>query len=508
MPQPEASSVGGQRTSYREILVSTLLIGGSSGVNVLISLLRVKAFALLLGPAGVGLLGVLQSLADLVRSAAELGINSSGVRQIADAAASGDERRIAVTVKVLRRVALALGVLGAIATIVLAQPLSQLTFGTPERAWLVALLSIVVLVRLVSDGQAALLQGLRRVADLAQINVLGALLGTVASLLIVWVWGTDGIVPSLIAMVSLSALVSWRLSRRVEMVAQPVPPAVLVSELRGLLRLGTAFMASALLMTATAYVVRLLVLRHGTEEAAGLYQAAWSISGLYVGFVLQAMGADFYPRLVGAIDRHDECNRLVNEQTRVGLLFALPGVLGTLTLAPLALVLLYSPAFADAAGLLRWMCLGMAMRIITWPIGYIVVAKNRPALFAAVEAIWTVACVALTWLCLRWRGLDGAGIAYLGAYLLHALVLWPIVRRLTGFRWSAQNRRAVAGFLLLVGAVFAVQQTLAPLPAALIGVAVLTGSTIFSARQILQLLPPHQLPAGLRRFRPKGEALP
>jgi PST family polysaccharide transporter len=79
MPQSEASSVGGQRSSYREILVSTLLIGGSSGVNVLISLLRVKAFALLLGPAGVGLLGVLQSLADLVRSAAELGINSSGV---------------------------------------------------------------------------------------------------------------------------------------------------------------------------------------------------------------------------------------------------------------------------------------------------------------------------------------------------------------------------------------------------------------------------------------------
>ena len=49
-----------------------------------------------------------------------------------------------------------------------------------------------------------------------------------------------------------------------------------------------------------AYTIRLIVLRNAGLEAAGLYQAAWVLGGLYVAFILQAMGADFYPRLTEA----------------------------------------------------------------------------------------------------------------------------------------------------------------------------------------------------------------
>ena len=45
---------------------------------------------------------------------------------------------------------------------------------------------------------------------------------------------------------------------------------------------------------------------------------------MYVGFILQAMGSDFYPRLTAVADDHAECNRLVNEQAQIGLLLAGP----------------------------------------------------------------------------------------------------------------------------------------------------------------------------------------
>ena len=50
-----------------------------------------------------------------------------------------------------------------------------------------------------------------------------------------------------------------------------------------------------------AYVVRITVLRKVGIEATGLYQSAWTLGGLYVAFILQAMGADFYPRLTACI---------------------------------------------------------------------------------------------------------------------------------------------------------------------------------------------------------------
>ncbi len=104
-----------------------------------------------------------------------------------------------------------------------------------------------------------------------------------------------------------------------------------------MLKLGFAFMASALMMTGVAYVVRLILSREVGLDAAGLYQSAWTLGGLYVGFVLQAMGADFYPRLTGVARDNAACNRMVNEQAQVSLLLAGPGVIATLVFAPLVI---------------------------------------------------------------------------------------------------------------------------------------------------------------------------
>ncbi len=60
-------------------------------------------------------------------------------------------------------------------------------------------------------------------------------------------------------------------------------------------------MASGFLMMGAAYAVRIIITRKVGLDAAGFYQSAWTLGGLYVGFILQAMGADFYPRLTGVL---------------------------------------------------------------------------------------------------------------------------------------------------------------------------------------------------------------
>src|SRR6201993_2954236 len=91
-----------EKHTYGQILKSSALIGGSSVLNVAIGILRTKVMAILLGPAGVGLVGLYSSITDLTQSVAGMGVNSSGVRQIAEAVGSGDKERIALTAGVLR----------------------------------------------------------------------------------------------------------------------------------------------------------------------------------------------------------------------------------------------------------------------------------------------------------------------------------------------------------------------------------------------------------------------
>src|SRR4051812_39072764 len=67
------------RYSHAQILKSTALIGGSSVVNIAFGIVRAKAMAVLLGPSGVGLMGLYSSVAEVTQSLAGMGIQSSGV---------------------------------------------------------------------------------------------------------------------------------------------------------------------------------------------------------------------------------------------------------------------------------------------------------------------------------------------------------------------------------------------------------------------------------------------
>ena len=384
-----------EKHSYGEILKSSALIGASSVLTIAIGIVRTKAMAVILGPAGFGLMGLYGSIVDLAFSIAGMGVGSSGVRQIAHAAGREDADRIGRAAAVLRRISIVLGIIGATMIAALAVPISTLTFGTADHALPVGLLSLAVLFRVIGAGQGAIIQGMRRIYDLSVMGVLGALFATVTSIPLVYVMGPAGVAPALVASAALGLLASWWYSKKIAVEVPPMTGSEFRSETTALLKLGFAFAASGILMTGAAYAVRAMVVQVIGLDAAGLYHAAWTLGGLYVGIVLQAMGTDFYPRLVAAVDDHPQCNRLVNEQAQVSMLLAAPGVIATLTFAPVVIDLFYAANFGEAVGVLRWICLGIAMRVITWPIGYIIVAKNRQLLFLGVEVAWSTVCVRL-----------------------------------------------------------------------------------------------------------------
>lgn len=499
-PSPAGETSSRQSKSYRDILKSSAMIGGSAAINVGIGIFRTKVMAVLLGPAGYGVMGAYILITELTRSVAQMGINASGVRQIADAVSSGDDRRVARTVTVLRRASIACAVFGAVLLAALAGPVARLTFGSDSHVDAVRWLAVAVFFALVAGGQGALLQGMRRIADMAKLAVIGGLLGTLVAIVLVHFYGEAGLVPTLIILAVSSVGTSWWYSRKINLAAPALSVAEIASESSALLKLGVAFMASGLLMIGAAYAVRIIVLRKAGLEAAGVYYAAWTLGGLYIGFILQALGTDFYPRLVGVAANDLECNRMVNEQAQVSLLMAVPGVLITLTAAPLAISLFYSAQFEPAVDILRWICLGMALRVLTWPIGYIVVAKNRQVLFFAAELAWTIVNVGLTWWCVEAFGANGAGIAFFGSYVFHGLLIYPIVRRLSGFRWTAINRNTALFSFALIAAVFIGFHVLPNRWAMAFGVLASVLSSFVSVWALVRLVEPERLPRRLGRF--------
>ena len=98
----------------QEILRSSAIVGAGSLTNIFAGILKHKAIALILGPSGIGLFGLLNAILSTAAAVSGMGLSSSGVRQIAEAQARGDAFNMAATRRALTLSSSALGVLGAL----------------------------------------------------------------------------------------------------------------------------------------------------------------------------------------------------------------------------------------------------------------------------------------------------------------------------------------------------------------------------------------------------------
>lgn len=486
-PTQAAAHGGEDRTSYKQIIKSTAIIGGSSVIDIFLRVIRTKILAVMVGPAGVGLFGIYDSIVSLGYAVSSLGIGMSGVRQISEAVGSGDQSKVAGTIMAVRKAALYLGIVGTVLFYLFHRQICHATFGNYDNARPVAMLSLAMIFSLICIGQKALLNGLRRIVELAKMNIYGSAVGTVVAIPIIYIYGISGVALFVVAMALANMVTAWWLARGIEVPVVQLSRKEMNHEIQSLLKLGVVLISATLMSTGAMYLVRVLVMRQLGPEAAGYFQAASSLSMLYVGFVLQAMGTDFYPRLTGIAKDHVACNRMVNEQVEISLLIAIPGIVATMVFSPLVIELFYSKTFLPTMDLLRWQLLGVVLRIATWPLGYILLAKGAAKTYFFSESITNIAYILLIGVGIKYYGLSGTGMAFFGMYALYIFLIYFITARMTGFRWSAKNIKVALVSFPLVLLAFLVSKFCGSVVNAVAGSVLILASCLFVYREARQM---------------------
>ena len=412
----------------QRILKSISIFGGVQVVSVLCSLVRTKLVALLVGPIGVGLLGIFNQAVELIFSVSSLGIRNSSVR---DLASEKNELRRQQLVFVIRRWSWVVGLAGALATLFCSPLLSRLTFDDDTHTWCYAALSLVLLFNAIAKGEEAVLQGSSKLKSLAKALITGAVASVVAVAPLYYFMGVNGIVPAIVSVSGIVALCMFAFNRKENRIeSKKVGWNQTLSMGKGFIKLGI-FITLSNAVTLLASNAFIIFLNHyaGTVEV-GFYQAGYTTVNKYADLIFAAMAMEYYPRLAQVGHSNKRMQMYVTTQINITLAILIPVITAFLICRELIVQILYTREFFVILPYISFAVIGTVFRAISWCMAFVILVKGRGIIYLFTETVSAVSGLALNLIFYKLYGLAGIGIAYIIWYMVYTAVVYFCFRKI------------------------------------------------------------------------------
>ncbi len=440
-----------EKSSYRQIMKSTSLFGGVQVFNILISIIRSKFIAVLLGPSGMGIAGLLLSTTSMIGSVTNFGLSTSAIKNVAEANGTGDSKRIGTIVAVIKKLVWITGLLGTVVTFILAPVLSKLTFGNPDYTVAFRWVSVTLLLGQISSGRMVLLQGMRKLQFLAKSSIIGSVLGLLLSVPVYYWLGAKGIVPALIITAGISFSLSYYFTSKIAISKVRVSIATVKLEGAGMLKMGFMLSMSGMIGMATGYILSIFISRFGGVDQVGLYNAGFAIVNTYVGMIFTAMVTDYFPRLSAVSNDNASSTKLVNQQAEIGILIIAPILNLFMVFINAVVIILYTAKFLAITGMIQYVALGIFLKTVSWSMGYMILAKGDTKIFFYSELLANIYIMLINMLFYKTYGLDGLGISFFVCYILGVIQGYAILHWKYQFKFEKSFYRVfTVQFVLIV----------------------------------------------------------
>ena len=421
--------------SYGHVLKYTGIFGGVQGLNILISLIRNKIVAVLLGPEGMGLASLFNSTVNFVSQSTNLGISFSAVKHVSELFDSGNEEHIEHFVKVVRGWSLLTALLGMFVCVIAGPMLSNYTFSWGDHSLHFILLAPAVALTAITGGEMAILKGCRRLRSLAVIQVYSVFAALLISVPLYYFFGQTGIVPVIVLMALASMLFTVHYSYQLYPLRLRGMKGIL-GEGMEMVRLGVAFVVAGILGSGAEMLIRSYLNVVGDLNDVGLYNAGFMLTITYAGMVFTAMETDYFPRLSTVNQDVAAANQTINRQIEVSLLIVSPMLTFLIIGLPVLIPLLFRADFLPVVAMSQVAVFSMYIKAVSLPVSYLMLAKGDSLGFLLLESAYDVVLVLLVVFGYDRFGLWGTGLALSLSYVFDLLIVYVYAHVRYGYRFS------------------------------------------------------------------------
>ncbi|MCD0471660.1 oligosaccharide flippase family protein [Flavobacterium sp. JAS] len=424
--------------TYQQILKTTSLFGGVQFFTILISIIRTKLIAIFIGPAGMGIIALLNSTLGVISGISGLGMETSTVKNISENYKNEDLKTVSNTIQIIRKIVFFTGIFGMLLVIVFSKALSIITFGDSSQTNSFIFLAITLLFKQLSTGQLAVLQGLRQMRFLAKANLYGNLFGLLFSIPLYYFLRIDAIIPTII-IASLSALIfSFYYSNKIKINEEKISKEVFLTEGKSIVKLGFMLTISSVLTLLSTYLVQVYIGKNGSLEQVGFYNAGFTLLNSYVGIIFTVMSTDYFPKLASVNSDNEKVRSSVEQQAFISIIIITPIIVLFLTFISIIIQLIYTPKFNEIIPMVCFGILGMLFRAVSWSMGFILIAKGDSKMFVKTAIGFNILSLIMNILGYYFYGLQGLGFGFCLYFLFHFIGLKIITKRRYNFYFDTE----------------------------------------------------------------------
>lgn len=410
-----------------KLVKTTLLSGITTLARLLSGFISLKVVAVVIGPAGVALVGQLMNFITMAGTVAS-GATNNGVTSLTAKFCDDDQQKIKVWHTAIWLSGCLSLVVGLVA-IFFRKYLSVEIFHTIEYSNVFIAFGCSLLFYVWNQLLLAILNGQGEIAKMTAINTLGAFISLILSILLVFYYKIYGallaiaIVPNIIFFVSLFFVyrATWF---KWSAFFGKFDKEIFV----GLSSFTLMAIIGAIVTPLQQLLVRNLMIKDLSMNMAGNWQGLQSISNAYLMIVYTAFSTYFMPKFASLKTKAEIRSELFNCYKLIVPFVALSIVVIYFS-RNVIIHILYSKAFGDMGQLFFWQLIGDFFKTIAWPMGLIFVSKGKAMVIGFNDMLFNCLIVLLSYFLIKVTPIQATVLSFAITYFLWFLWLVILTRK-------------------------------------------------------------------------------
>jgi O-antigen/teichoic acid export membrane protein len=413
-----------------DLVKVSLLNALATLVRMLTAFVSGKVVANLIGPSGFALLGQLNNFSQILLTFSAGGINTGMTKHIAEY--SDSEKKYRLFLSTGLRITALLSFICSLVLIFGAGYFSRTILKSAEYTYVFYIFGATIMLYAFNAMLVAVLNGFREFKKYVSVNIISSLTGLLFSIILAYNFYLPGaliaavtyqsvVVIVTLVMVTSSKWFAWRLFFA----------GFSKTALIKLSRFALMTIVSVVCINTSQLIVRAYIADNAGNHLvdAGLWEGVNRISTMYLQVITTSLSVYYLPKLAGLKSNTEVRNEIISVYKLV-IPFLLFTSLTIFLCRGTIINILFNDQFQDMQGLFAFQLMGDFFKMITWVLGYVLLAKAMARTFIVVEIISCSLFALLSVFFINLYGTIGATIGYACSFFIQFIIMLFVLRKI------------------------------------------------------------------------------